>query len=282
MCTTCAQKTVDNSFSTGQTIAGSVYAHSGYGSQAIKFDSGTTSGLTGLFASSGSSVGGVPCSAFDFSDVTTNTFLCGDTSGNLGVKGSFQTGLSVYGPTSATINGSLLTQGDVVIRESQPQIEFAGTGAVAPIKWIRANGTNGKLEFTNSAYTAVIMNLDDSGNLTATNFFNGSRREWKKNIKPFTFDALGVLKATDLKQYDCSDSRCGPIGTHKIGFIANDTPTILSGPKHDHFDAAALATVDAAAILQVSKRLDRLESTFKHLCQEKKNRTEAACARYVH
>jgi hypothetical protein len=117
-----------------------------------------------------------------------------------------------------------------------------------------------------------------NGNVTAANFYNGSRREWKKNIKPLNFDPLWVLKATDFEQYDCSDIRCGPVGTHKIGFIANDTPTILSGEKHDHFDAAALATVNSAAILQLSKKIDKLTFVLHALCLQPQNRGVAECA----
>jgi hypothetical protein len=115
--------------------------------------------------------------------------------------------------------------------------------------------------------------------LTAANFFNGSRRAYKFDIHKLNFDALGILKETDWASYRYKP-KYGDPKDKKIGFIADDTPAILSGQQHNHFDAGALATVDAQAILQLSRRMDGLESMVRTLCKEKKNRKEAVCRVY--
>jgi hypothetical protein len=104
----------------------------------------------------------------------------------------------------------------------------------------------------------VIASLDDSGNLTATNFINGSRREWKKNITPYTFDAISLLQHTDFAEYDCKDPRCGPTGMHKVGIIANDSPEQIAGKNHDHYDGFAMAAIDGRAIVELTNEVNSL------------------------
>jgi hypothetical protein len=211
-------------------------------------------------------------------------------SSNVGAS-SFSAGSSVYGPSAADVFGTLTTHsgnpGVLIDTTGQYGLKFINqdSGGVTAC-WFPGESASypNVLELSNCSNRGMFQfnvtngNLNTVGSITAANFYNGSRREWKKNIKPFNFDPLAVLKATDFAQYDCSDIRCGPIGTHKIGFIANDTPAVLSGPKHDHFDAAALATVNSAAILQLTKKIDKLTFVLHALCLQPQNRGVAECA----
>lgn len=100
-------------------------------------------------------------------------------------------------------------------------------------------------------------NMGVRGNVTAPTFFSTSLRSHKQDIQPLSLDALQVLHDTDWASFRYLKKYGDPHQAH-IGFIADDTPSVLSGPKHDHFDAQALATVDAQAILQLDKDIQVL------------------------
>jgi hypothetical protein len=70
------------------------------------------SNITALYANSGT-VSGVTGTAFSIYGVGLGSpqLASMDASGNLGIKGSFKTGSSTYGPTSATINGPIVAVG---------------------------------------------------------------------------------------------------------------------------------------------------------------------------
>jgi hypothetical protein len=137
------------------------------------------------------------------------------------------------------------------------------------------SGTLAGLGFTGTGYRMAMSTGGDmgvTGNVTAANFFNGSRRAFKTDIKVlaydniFGMDALGILASTDWVSYRYKPQYGDPNDT-KIGFVADDTSPVLSGPKQNHFDAGALATVDALAIMQTNNRIDSLESKYPHGAQ---------------
>lgn len=70
-------------------------------------------------------------------------------------------GLTVKEPGSST---STLTV-DGSVDPSGANLQFIGDGATTPKKTIRVHG--GILQIANSAYSAILLSLDDSGNLTA-------------------------------------------------------------------------------------------------------------------
>jgi hypothetical protein len=72
-----------------------------------------------------------------------------------------------------------------------------------------------------------------------------------------SLDALQVLHDTNFVSFRYKRPYGDPSQTH-IGFIADDTPSILSGPRHDHFEAASLAVVEGEAILQLDQRVQTL------------------------
>lgn len=166
---------------------------------------------------------------------------------------------------STSFNQPIVVAGNGAASAAHIRLQDTTNTTTAPNKYIRANGTNGNLEILNSADASVVASISDAGNVTAANFFTGSRREWKRNIRPIGFDAIAMLRDLDLARYDCADPRCGPIGMTKIGYIANNAPAVLSGPKHDHFDAGALATVDAAAIRQLASQVEDLRAEINRL-----------------
>lgn len=207
----------------------------------------------------------------------------------------YLSGSSTYGPTSATIAGPLsattvaytLPMGTSPFNSFTWVCGFAGgcgfqANTLACVQGVTCNLFDFQtVSSTNLIGADTSGNLGVRGNVTAANFFNGSRREWKFDIHPLNFDAVGVLKNLDLVSYRYKPDHGNP-NDWKIGYIANDAPVMLSGQKHDHFDAGALATVDAKAILQLSHRVDGLEAMVKRLCRQKKNRREAVCRAFAH
>jgi hypothetical protein len=120
-------------------------------------------------------------------------------------------------------------------------------------------------------------NMGVYNNVTAANFFNGSKAAYKQDIHPLILNGLGVLDATSFVSYRYKPKYGDPADA-KIGFVADTTPTVLSGKSHDHFDAGALSVVDAVAIKQLAARVNRIESSFRALCHKTVNRSEPECA----
>lgn len=102
--------------------------------------------------------------------------------------------------------------------------------------------------------------LGVAGTVTASNFFTGSRREWKTDIHSLRgVDALDVLARTDWASFRYRATHGDP-NIIETGFIANDTPAVLSGGCHCHFNAQAVATYDALAILQLQHEVTELRT----------------------
>ncbi|KWN69146.1 tail fiber domain-containing protein [Burkholderia ubonensis] len=99
-----------------------------------------------------------------------------------------------------TINDSS-TQGALVINAASnsngANIKLTGNGATTPNKYITASV--GVLAVKNSAYSATIFQIDDSGNTTATGAVSGSNitgtsdETLKKDWKPFGPDFLEMV-----------------------------------------------------------------------------------------
>jgi hypothetical protein len=112
---------------------------------------------------------------------TGTTAAAGDNTAKLSTTAFVHTALAGnITPTSVAANtgaantaGSFTTNGSsstISVNDTGAvgaNIALNGSGAVTPSKFIRAN--LGNLEFINSAYSAVIATLSDSGTLTANN-----------------------------------------------------------------------------------------------------------------
>lgn len=101
----------------------------------------------------------------------------------------------------------------------------------------------------------VMGNLSASG-LTMTEFYRTSSRKEKRNIKPLKQSALNILLDTEIKTYTKKAD-----GSPGVGFIAEDTDPILSGPNRDaHNFGAHLALL--------TKAVQELNDKINKLCQE--------------
>lgn len=121
-----------------------------------------------------------------------------DTAGKVGIGTSAPSyALDVVGQIAATTSGS---QASVVVTDTGTNganIRLVGNGATTPNKTIRA--WNGALNVINHAYSNVIWQLDDSGNMTAAGTISApvvtqtSDETLKTNIRPLKTDAKAIF-----------------------------------------------------------------------------------------
>jgi len=121
-----------------------------------------------------------------------------DTTGKVGINTSapnYQ--LDVGGQLGVSTSGS---QASIVVADTGTNganIRLSGNGSTTPNKTIRA--WNGSLNVVNSAYTNVILQLDDSGNMTAAASVSAplitqtSDETLKTNIRPLRPDAKAIF-----------------------------------------------------------------------------------------
>lgn len=119
-----------------------------------------------------------------------------------------------------TINGIINGTTSLVISNPGSQganIRFAGSGGNKSIRAI-----NNSMQWINNAYTAVIMTLDDVGNLTAqANVTAFSDIKYKTNIVtiPKALDKVNSLRGVSFDRTD--------IEAHQIGVIAQEIQKVL-------------------------------------------------------
>jgi hypothetical protein len=91
----------------------------------------------------------------------------------------------------------------------------------------------------------------------ATFFFNPSLRELKKDIQPYTANAVDIVNQTHIVNYNLEiDGQDDDF----IGFIAEDTPTILSTEDHDRMDMSNTVGIILKAIQDLDKRVVSLQN----------------------
>lgn len=165
-----------------------------------------------------------------------------------------------------TLNGTL----PMIIASTNQQLQFssANNGAAVSFTSINAHATTLGPDTSGAQADTVGCGLyaveyasvgpracvDTAGNggfvgdVWANAFHITSKRSLKKDIAPIHINALQTLADTCWSQYAYRG-----LDTYErhTGFIGDCAPSILSGPKHDHFDVEAVATVDALAIMQL-------------------------------
>jgi hypothetical protein len=105
------------------------------------------------------------------------------------------------------------------------------------------------------------------GTLHAAEVYRGSSRELKTNITNVSFDALALLRGTEIKQYNLKSN-----GDFGIGFIAEDTHKWLSGEdQKNHVFGNHLGILTKAIqeeddkVMQLERRVAELETLVKQL-----------------
>jgi hypothetical protein len=94
------------------------------------------------------------------------------------------------------------------------------------------------------------------GSVTAGSFFTSSKRILKQDIKPFTKNALDLIKEIQIVDFKYKFNPKVP----RIGFIADDTNSIFSGQEHDVFDTTNTIAVLIKAVQELSAKVELLET----------------------
>jgi hypothetical protein len=97
-----------------------------------------------------------------------------------------------------------------------------------------------------------------NGALGAAGFFNTSSRSAKENIQPFSPSAVEILNEVDIVSYNYEVEQNDE--DTRIGFIAEDTPTILSGNDHDRMDTVSVIGLVMKSVQEIDKRITNLEN----------------------
>ena len=124
-------------------------------------------------------------------------------------------GHNFTGAVAVTTSGATSTAAFIDTGASGANIRLSGNGATTPSKYLRA--FDGKLEFVNNGYSAVIASLTDAGIFTA-NGFSG----------PLTGNVTGSASLNVLK---AGDTMSGALGISYGGGTASATPhlTLTNG-----------------------------------------------------
>jgi hypothetical protein len=108
---------------------------------------------------------------------------------------------------------------------------------------------------SNSAFTN--SNIYVSGDtIYAGAYYQNSSRELKTNITPFDTDAIELLKRVSVVTFYYKNDTFTP----HIGFIAEDTPTELSGVNQNMMDVASVTGTLIKAVQELQAQIDELKA----------------------
>ncbi|MBC9913363.1 tail fiber domain-containing protein [Chitinophaga varians] len=115
---------------------------------------------------------------------------------------------------------------------------------------------------------------DAGGNLIANGFFQGSKAILKKNIRPFTENALSLLNKVTIQQFVYKDDKEENV---RVGIIADSTDWHFSTKKQDRFDTNSSLAITMKAVQELSEQnkvlqqeVTELKALVKQLLEEKK------------
>lgn len=119
-------------------------------------------------------------------------------------------------------------------------------------------GTNTAIDILFTPLTTITGGAYLSGNLKVSGTVSqGSLRELKENITPFNKKAIDIINKTDIVNYNYKED---VNKTLKVGFIADDTDSILSGPKKDSMDLGNCVGVLIKAIQELDQEIQELKN----------------------
>lgn len=100
--------------------------------------------------------------------------------------------------------------------------------------------------------------MEISTPLYAKGFYVSSSREVKTNIKPSDKDALDIVKNTEVVDFNYKDD----LTRQKVGFISEDTDSILCDPDHKSIDTVNCIGILMKAVQQLDQKLTSLEASI--------------------
>lgn len=106
--------------------------------------------------------------------------------------------------------------------------------------------------------------LDFDGNLGIRGVFKSvSTRKAKTNIHPYRDDAIKTLRSVPISTFAYRGEAASE--PRHIGFIAENAPVELSGPRHDSFNLNNSVGLTMAAAQQLDVRVERLQHRVNEL-----------------
>jgi len=107
-------------------------------------------------------------------------------------------------------------------------------------------------QINTTAAVAVGSTLTATGQISALSFNVTSKREFKENIDNFTQSAVDLLNNINVVSYNYKSDENK---IKKVGFIADDTDTLFSGPNQDTMDLANCIGVLIRAVQELAAKI---------------------------
>lgn len=113
-----------------------------------------------------------------------------------------------------------------------------------------------------STYQTATMGSYVTGSMTASSFNATSARDKKENIEKTKIKALELLNTVEVVDFNFKDDKDK---VPKVGFIADDTDSILATPEHNQMDVTNCVGVLIKAVQELTDKNNLLEKRIKEL-----------------
>lgn len=191
----------------------------------------------------------------------TGLTVTGDV--ELGTNG-VPTNLKIYSTTmitgDVTVDGSITASGLNVSPRDPLKVNTATiTENDSYVLYLLGTKNTSKSEITNTVNieNGPSIYMDSSGTITATDITIVSSKEAKENIKTSELNALDLINGINIVDYIY---KMDPKAIPHIGFIAEDTDSLLSTPKKNRMDYTNCIGVLLKAVQELSKKVVALEA----------------------
>jgi sensor histidine kinase YesM len=109
---------------------------------------------------------------------------------------------------------------------------------------------------------ALLTGAVFTGSVSALSFTVTSSRTVKKNVKSFKKSALNIIKKINIVSFQYKESK-DPIP--HVGFIAEDTDSLLSGENQDSMRLNSTIGVLLKAVQELDGKIERIEKELKEI-----------------
>ena len=191
----------------------------------------------------------------------TGLTVTGDV--ELGTNG-VPTNLKIYSTTmitgDVTVDGSITASGLNVSPKDPLKVNTTTlTADDSNVLYLLGTKNTSKSEITNTVNieNGPSIYMDSSGTITATDITIVSSKEAKENIKTSELNALDLINGINIVDYTY---KMDPKAIPHIGFIAENTDSLLSTPKKNRMDYTNCIGVLLKAVQELSKKVAALEA----------------------
>lgn len=191
----------------------------------------------------------------------TGLTVTGDV--ELGTNG-VPTNLKIYSTTmitgDVTVDGSITASGLNVSPRDPLKVNTATiTENDSYVLYLLGTKNTSKSEITNTVNieNGPSIYMDSSGTITATDITIVSSKEAKENVKTSELSALDLINGINIVDYTY---KMDPKAIPHIGFIAENTDSLLSTPNKNRMDYTNCIGVLLKAVQELSKKVAALEA----------------------